>query len=293
MTKDLFKELFEAEADYLLSWSDTQIRHFLKDTMDVRIFRRYGYLREFHSGHILMVFLGLRPCNFTTIHNSAWQELCNRVVVQWFTKHKKLLRAQGFDYHEAKRVIVDVDQEYCDFGFIFKDKNSAFIDLIDKGHSRELTTYQEPNQCAKYHEFSICYGYPWDHTPTASHKSMSAIGFFLCNATPFLQRLGENVKTKICCKYFCAGPENAVEVGSDFARHRSVIKTRTGMESSFKIMDPDNWPDDAIIQAWLAAAHNDIDVLIDLLEKTEVIQCGNIPDGRFHRIIDQINEKVS
>ena len=65
------------------------------------------------------------------------------------------------------------------------------------------------------------------------------------------------------------------------------------MESAFKIMDPDNWPDDAIIQAWLAAAHNDIDVLIDLLEKTEVIQCGNIPDGRFHRIIDQINEKVS
>ena len=64
------------------------------------------------------------------------------------------------------------------------------------------------------------------------------------------------------------------------------------MELMIRITNPVYWPNDAIINAWLAAVNNDKDALFDALERCEVIDTVDIPDGRFRRILDQINEKV-
>ena len=286
--KLLVRDLFDMELEWFMSLSHNEIVAMTDGGVNtINGFRRnFGtYMR---AGNIALVLARVNPCAHSAHYMTGTKPsemYCDSVLVPFFQKHKKVIRSEGFALrHTQCLLILDDNNACCHYeGTLVKNKRSSLIKQVDSRFVRRGNYSLTP---CSMDDFYHCNGTWKFHPMTCAAEDACMISYYFAEPASVFKAHGRYIDIdKSVCFDLPTHFEEAATVGRHFCKSLKAMKT-IGINLCLGIKPAKRWSDDAIVKMWLAAANNDVNVLLDWLDRRDipVIWTEDIPRSRLLRI---------
>ena len=285
--REVVRELYDREMNLLsMSKGDDELLMTIK---------RFG-LTNVISGEIALVLIGRHPCFPFGFDGSA--EAYYKIVLRpWYQKYEKFLRSEGFHLSKVN------ETEELRAGCILKNKRSPLLHLANAfvmpPSERSILFTQDDRD--------KCYG-TWSGSTSVTELEgsikpvgdMALVGYAHRDMKPMIKFTNGNAFLRSAFWLVrAARPGNSKDVGTHFAETRASVRECLGFDLTLKIGGLKRWPDNAIVETWLAAADGKVQILLKWLDSIDndnshhnVISKGDLDVSRLIRLKNLIRKQV-
>ena len=279
--REVVRDLYDREINLLsMSKGDDKLLRNLK------IYGKTNVL----SGEIALVLIRRQPCFYFAFHGSA--DAYYKIVLRsWYQKHKKFLRSEGFHLSKVNPT------EELKVGCIFKNNRSPLIDLAEA----LVMPPSERSFPFTQGDRDKCYG-TWNGSVFSSkiEDDTALVEYTLRDMQPMIKFANGNAFMRSAIWMGrSARPENSADIGTHFAQTRTSVKEFFGFDLTLIITGLKRWPDNAIVETWLAAAHGNVQLLLKWLDSIDndkshnkVIEKGDLDVLRLIRLKNLIRKQL-